>query len=150
MFQGASKLSLDAKGRVAMPARYREDIARMCESQLVVTVDRDRCLLVYPKPVWDRIKEELTTLPTADRQVRRLQRLMIGYAEEVTPDSAGRIRITQEQRDFARLGKKVVLIGQGPKFELWDEPTWSGLSDEWCEDEEGTSEPSAALASLSW
>ncbi len=150
MFQGASKLSLDAKGRVAMPARYREDIARMCESQLVVTVDRDRCLLVYPKPVWDRIKEELTTLPTADRQVRRLQRLMIGYAEEVAPDSAGRIRITQEQRDFARLGKKVVLIGQGNKFELWDEPTWSGLSDEWCEDEEGTSEPSAALASLSW
>lgn len=150
MFKGASKLSLDAKGRMAVPARYREDIAQACQGQLVVTVDRDRCLLVYPRPVWERIQDELIALPTADRQVRRLQRLMIGYATDVEPDSVGRIRISQEQRDFARLGNKVILIGQGNKFEVWDEPTWTGLSDDWCDDEQGTSEPSAALASLSW
>ena len=149
MFQGATILSLDAKGRVAIPTRYREDIDELCKGQLVVTVDQDRCLIIYPRPNWLRIQEHLISLPTRERSVRQMKRQMLGLAEDVEPDSAGRIRLTQAQRDFARLGKKVVLIGQGNKFEMWDEATWNGLGDEWVDEEDSPGSPSA-LDDFSW
>ena len=150
MFKGASKMSLDAKGRMAMPARYREDIARICQGQLVISVDQDGCLLIYPQPVWERIQDELVAMPSSDRQVKKLRRLMIGYATDVELDSAGRIRISQEQRDFAKLGPKVILIGQGNKFELWDEEAWISGCDDWCENQAEDNEKSVALAGFSW
>ncbi len=135
MFRGASKVTLDAKGRMAIPTRYRGRLEDRCDNQLVVTVDRDYCLLVYPLPEWEEIERRLVRLPTLDRQVRRLQRLMVGYATEVELDGHGRILLSRELREFAGLDRQAMLIGQGNRFELWDETRWTERRDAWLEEE---------------
>ncbi len=150
MFRGPTKVTLDAKGRLAIPTRYRERIAARCDGHLVVTVDRDYCLLIYPLPDWEEIERKLVRLPALDRKARRLQRLMVGHATEVELDGHGRILLSRELREFAGLEKHAVLIGQGNKFELWDEERWSEKRDSWLEDEEGDALPlSAELETLS-
>jgi MraZ protein len=135
MFRGASKVTLDAKGRMAIPTRYRARLEERCDNQLVVTVDRDYCLLVYPLPEWEEIERRLVRLPTLNRQVRRLQRLMVGYATEVELDGHGRILLSRELREFAGLDRQAMLIGQGNRFELWDETRWTERRDAWLEEE---------------
>jgi len=137
MFRGASKVSLDAKGRLAIPSRYRERIASRAEGHLVATVDRDYCLLIYPLPDWEEIERKLVRLPTLNRQVRRLQRLMVGYATELEMDGHGRILVPRELREFAGLDRSAMLIGQGNKFELWDEERWNTRRDEWLAADDG-------------
>ncbi|WP_405227691.1 division/cell wall cluster transcriptional repressor MraZ [Lentisalinibacter sediminis] len=150
MFRGPTKVTLDAKGRLAIPTRYRERIAARCDGNLVVTVDRDYCLLIYPLPDWEEIERKLVRLPALDRKARRLMRLMVGHATEVELDGHGRILLSKELREFAGLDKHTVLIGQGNKFELWDEERWSEKRDSWLADEEGDELPlSAELESLS-
>lgn len=136
MFRGASKISVDAKGRVAIPTRYRPRIDELCNGQLVVTVDTDYCLLIYPLPEWEDLERRLMRLPALNRQARRLQRLMVGYATEVDLDSHGRILVSKELREFAGLDKQAILIGQGNRFELWDETRWNERRDQWLSDEE--------------
>ncbi len=135
MFRGASKVTLDAKGRMAIPTRYRARLEERCDNQLVVTVDRDYCLLVYPLPEWEEIERRLVRLPTLNRQARRLQRLMVGYATEVELDGHGRILLSRELREFAGLERQAMLIGQGNRFELWDETRWTERRDAWLEEE---------------
>jgi MraZ protein len=135
MFRGASKVTLDAKGRMAIPTRYRARVEERCDNQLVVTVDRDYCLLVYPLPEWEEIERRLVRLPTLNRQARRLQRLMVGYATEVELDGHGRILLSRELREFAGLDRQAMLIGQGNRFELWDETRWTERRDAWLEEE---------------
>jgi MraZ protein len=135
MFRGANKVTLDAKGRMAIPTRYRERIGDLCDGRLVVTVDRDYCLLVYPLPEWEDIEHKLVRLPTLNRQARRLQRLMIGYASEVELDGHGRILLPKELREFGGLTRQAILIGQGNRFELWDETRWNERRDEWLSEE---------------
>ena len=138
MFRGANKVTLDAKGRLAMPARYRDTLVERSEGRLVTTVDRsDRCLLIYPLPDWEEIERKLMRLPTLNKQVRRLQRLMLGYATELEMDGHGRVLLTRELREFAGLDKQAMLIGQGNKFELWSDERWSTRRDEWLADDEG-------------
>ncbi|RLJ18529.1 cell division/cell wall cluster transcriptional repressor MraZ [bacterium endosymbiont of Escarpia laminata] len=139
MFRGVSKLNLDAKGRMAIPTRYRDGLVETCASQLVITGDKDRCLLIYPKPAWLVIEEKLKKLSALSRSARNLQRLYIGYAHETDMDGQGRILLPTELREFASLDKKVALVGQGDKFELWDEAVWSRQLDDWLNkiDEEG-------------
>lgn len=149
LFRGVTNLSLDAKGRVAIPARYRDRLTEAADGRLVVTVDRDGCLLLYPFPEWERIEQALMARPNMDKQVRRLQRLLLGHATECELDSQGRILLPTPLREFARLDKKAVLVGQGNKFELWDEDTWIGQRDAWLREEEESGELSAALESLS-
>jgi len=150
MFRGPNKVTLDAKGRLAIPTRYRERIAARCDGHLVVTVDRDYCLLIYPLPDWEEIERKLVRLPAFDRTARQLQRLMVGHATEVELDGHGRILLSKELREFAGLEKHTVLIGQGNKFELWDEERWNERRDSWLADEEGDKLPlSAELESLS-
>ncbi len=150
MFRGATKVTLDAKGRMAIPTRYRERIAARSDGHLVVTVDRDYCLLIYPLPDWEEIERKLNRLPSFDRKARRLQRLMVGHAHEVELDGHGRILLPRELREFAGLEKHTLLIGQGNKFELWDEERWNDRRDSWLADEEGDELPlSAELESLS-
>ena len=131
MLRGATKVTLDAKGRLAIPTRYRERIASRCDGQLVVTVDKDYCLLLYPLPDWEEIERKLMRLPSLDRRARRLQRLMVGHATEVEVDGHGRILLSRELREFAGLGKQAVLLGQGNRFELWDEERWNETRDGW-------------------
>jgi MraZ protein len=131
MFRGVNQLSLDSKGRLAVPTRYREVLARHCGNQMVVTVDRDNCLLLYPLPDWEEIERKLVKLPSFNKQARRLQRLLVGHATECELDGAGRILVPPPLREFAALSKDVVLIGQGNKFEIWDAQTWNVRRAEW-------------------
>lgn len=149
VFRGVNALTLDAKGRVAMPAKYRERLHAHCDGQLVVTVDRDHCLLVYPLPVWEEIERKLVRLPSFDVQARRLQRLLIGHATECELDGSGRILLPPPLREFAGLERRVVLIGQGNKFELWNEQTWSERRDTWLAASADEEPLSAGLESLS-
>ena len=131
MFRGVTHINLDAKGRIAFPSRYRERLSGLCDGHLVVTVDRDHCLLVYPLPEWEHIEQKLVRLPSLNPTARRLQRLLIGHATECQLDGNGRILLPGPLRSFAALEKRTVLIGQGNKFELWDEDVWTRRRDEW-------------------
>ncbi len=149
-FRGINNLTLDAKGRMAMPSRYRERLLEICGGRIVVTVDRDHCLLVYPLPEWERIEDQLVNLPSLNKQARLLQRLLIGYATECEIDTQGRILLPAMLREFAGLNKKAVLIGQGKKFEIWDEDAWVESQGEWVESvKNGDDELPAALEELS-
>ncbi|MCC6923989.1 MAG: division/cell wall cluster transcriptional repressor MraZ [Nitrosomonas sp.] len=125
MFRGITQLSLDAKGRIAIPAKYRGELVERCSGRLVVTADPSRCLLIYPQPAWEPIEQKLSALPSFNSKTRKLQRLLIGSASDVEMDNAGRILIAPPLRSFASLSKEVVLVGQGEKFELWDEQQWN-------------------------
>ncbi len=148
MFRGATKVTLDAKGRFAIPTRYRERLAALCEGRLVVTVDRDYCLLLYPFPEWEEIERKLVALPSLIKQARRLQRLMVGYATELDIDGHGRILLPRELREFAGLERQAILLGQGNKFELWDEESWNEKRDSWLNADDDVDLP-AELESLS-
>jgi MraZ protein len=124
MFQGATQLNLDSKGRLAIPVRYRDFLLAHCAGALVLTADADGCLLLYPQPEWQQIREKLLSLSALNPQIRALQRLLIGYAESVQIDGAGRLLISPTLRSFATLDKQVMLVGLGNKFELWDEDKW--------------------------
>ena len=130
-FRGINNISVDAKGRMAMPARYRERLLEVCGGRLVVTVDRDHCLLVYPLPEWEISDAKLNEVPSLNKQARLLQRLLIGYATELELDGQGRILLPARLREFANLQKKAILIGQGKKLEIWDEETWDENQEEW-------------------
>jgi MraZ protein len=125
-FRGINNIAMDAKGRMAMPARYRERLLEICGGHLVVTVDPDSCLLVYPLPEWEVIESKLVQLPSFNKRAKSIQRLLIGHATECDMDGQGRILLPTLLRDYASLSKKIVMIGQGKKFELWDEDAWNG------------------------
>ena len=147
-FRGVSNLSLDAKGRIVLPARYRERLLESCAGQLVVTIDTEQpCLLIYPLPEWESIEEKIEALPSFNPVTRRIQRLLIGHATEVEVNAAGRLLLSAPLREYARLERKVVLIGQGKKFELWDETLWNERIETWLDDA-GNSEMPGALAEL--
>src|SRR5579862_6864170 len=150
MFRGAAKITLDDKGRLVLPARYRERVFERSKGALVVTVDRDGdCLLIYPLTDWELVERKLMELPSLHPQARRLQRLMVGYATELTLDGHGRMLLPQELREFARLERHAVLIGQGSRCELWDEARWNERRDVWLKSEAAVSEMPPELGSLS-
>jgi MraZ protein len=149
VFRGVNNITLDAKGRMAMPTRYRERLHERCDGQLVVTVDRDHCLLMYPLPEWEEIERRLVRLPSLNKQARRLQRLLIGHATECQLDANGRVLLPPPLREFASLNRQAVLIGQGNKFELWDEQIWNERRDIWLAEEDDELEMPDELESLS-
>ena len=148
MFRGINPLSLDSKGRLSMPAKYRDRLREECARQLVLTIDRDRCLLIYPLPVWEVVEQKLVQLSSINKQARGLKRLLLGHAEDCQMDGNGRILLPLPLREFAQLDKRVILVGQGNKFELWVEPTWYQLRDQWLNEKDN--ELSADLESLSF
>ena len=148
MFRGATKVTIDAKGRLAIPTRYRDRLTTRSNGQLVVTVDRDYCLLLYPYPDWEEIERKLIRLPSLNKQARRLQRLMVGYATELELDGNGRILLSRELREFADIERQAILKGQENKFELWNDEIWNKKRDTWLSDEEDGN-LSAELESLS-
>lgn len=149
MFRGASKITLDAKGRMAMPTRYRDRLSERSDGRLVVTVDRDYCLLIYPYPDWEEVERKLMRLPSLNAKARKLQRLMVGYATELDLDGHGRILLPRELREFAGLDRQAILIGQGNKFELWDEDSWSAKRDQWLQADDDSVDLPSELESLS-
>ena len=135
MFRGINTVSLDDKGRLAIPARCREvlDISNS-HGQLIVTIDtEERCLLMYPLIFWEDIEKKIESLPSFNYAARRIQRLLIGHATEIALDNQGRILLPQELREYASLKKRAVLVGQGKKIEIWDVKNWSEKRDDWLE-----------------
>jgi len=132
-------LNLDGKGRLAIPTRYRDRLRECCDAQLVITIDPDRCLQIYPMPEWQAFEQTLQKFPKFNSKVRRIKRLLVGHATDVEMDGQGRVVLPPPLREFAGLDKRVVLIGQQEKFELWDEDRWNRNRDLWLEgaDEDG-------------
>jgi MraZ protein len=149
MFRGATKVTLDDKGRMVMPTRYREQIAELAQGRLVVTVDRDQCLLIYPLPEWEPIERKLMSLPSLNAQARKLQRLMVGHATDLELDGHGRLLLPPELREFAKLERHGMLIGQRNRFELWEEARWIERRDVWLKSEGDMTDLPAELDSLS-
>lgn len=136
MFRGINAINIDGKGRLAMPARYRDALGAQEAASFVVTIDTEEtCLLLYPSSEWQIIENNLQKLPSFNAAARRIQRLLIGHATDVELDSNGRLLLPPVLRDYAQLNKHVVLIGQGNKFEIWDETLWQSKRQQWLEDE---------------
>jgi MraZ protein len=126
VFRGLSQLSLDAKGRLSLPSRYRERLQSYCHGELVLTVDpTGGCLWLYPLPEWESVEAKVMSLSSFNPETRAVQRLIVGHAHEVCMDGSGRILVPPTLRDFASIEQKVALVGQMNKFELWDEATWA-------------------------
>jgi len=123
MVRGVTALVLDAKGRLAISSKHRDALAGTA-GQLVITADPSRCLMLYPRAAWEPIQAHLMALSSFDARIRSLQRLLVGHADDVEVDAAGRILVPPELRRYASLDKRVVLVGQGRKLELWDEAQW--------------------------
>lgn len=149
LLRGITNINLDTKGRLAVPTRYRENLEESCKGNLIVTVESNHCLLIYPIHEWEEIERQLVKLPTFNENTRKLQRLLMGHATDVVMDGSGRVLIPQPLRDFANLDKRVVLLGQGNKFELWDEQHWTESRDEWVSGNNDSLSLPAGVESLS-
>jgi MraZ protein len=123
MFQGETSITLDDKGRVAIPAAYRELVAQACGNRLVVTYNpfEHGCLWIFPLAEWERVRDEVNRLPSVKAVHRNLQMKLIGAAAHVEPDGNGRVQLPGSQRAATGIEKRAVLLGMGNKFELWGE-----------------------------
>jgi len=130
LFRGIANLNLDAKGRLAIPARYRDALQQQCEGQLIITINNEeRCLWMYPLDVWEDIEDKLVKLPSLSPRAQRLKRLLIGHATDCELDASGRVLLPTPLREHGGLAKKVTLVGQGNKFEIWDEELWNAQTE---------------------
>ena len=129
MFQGAAALSLDAKGRLAIPARHRDALAAASAGQLVLTAHPHRCLLLYPQAAWEPIRDKVLAASSFNPQSAGIKRLLVGNARDESLDSAGRLLVAPELRRFAGLEKQVWLVGQGSHFEIWSDEGWQQQQD---------------------
>ncbi|MDB5746736.1 MAG: transcriptional regulator MraZ [Massilia sp.] len=117
MFQGASAINLDAKGRMSIPAKHRDALALQCEGRLTLTRHPHGCLLFFPRPVWETHRDQIAAWPMS---ARAWQRIFLGNACDVEMDSAGRVLISPELRSVVGLEKEVMMLGMGTHFEIWD------------------------------
>ena len=136
MFRGTHRHSLDSKGRMNVPARFRDWLIAHCDGQLVVTIDAqsqkgERCLVAYPLPTWERVERRIAELPSNNPAARQSQRLFVGQSEELRLDAQARILLSPNLRKFAELDKELVLVGQIDKFEIWDAARWDACQETW-------------------
>ena len=125
MFRGVSYVTIDAKGRMAVPVRYREQLSQLCNGEVVVTIDtEENCLMLYPLPAWNDVERKIEALPTFNKAARRIQRLLIGHATDIQMDRSGRLLLPAPLREYALMEKKLVLLGQINKIEIWSESHW--------------------------
>ena len=154
MFRGAAAINIDAKGRIAMPIRFRDLLLGRSEPsinpQLVVTIDTEEpCLLIYPLAEWDLIQRKLERLPSFNPTARRIQRLLIGHATDLELDANGRILLPALLREYAQLDRKIMLLGQGKKIELWSESLWNARRETYLQANSNTEELPELLHQLS-
>ncbi len=150
VFRGFSSVSIDAKGRMAVPARHRELLDARGVNTLILTLSPwDSCLWAYPLTAWDEIDDKLNALPAADAESRMAKRVMLGHATDCVLDAQGRVLVPQELRDLAGISRRAVVLGQGNKFEVWDEDAWGRRREEWLQTVAAGGNPSSTmLASL--
>lgn len=116
-FKGGPVLTLDGKGRITVPSRWRDVLMSAVAGQLMVSKSHVRCLSLFPRPVWDQFEDRLNALPASADGLRRLY---IGSATEAVIDGASRVLLPPELRTWAGLEREVVFMGLGNRFELWD------------------------------
>lgn len=123
MFQGETAITVDDKGRLAIPTSYRELVAGACANKLVITYNpfETGCLWIFPYSEWEKVRDQVNALPTVKAVHRALQMKLVGAAAVVEPDGAARVLLPSSQRSAAGIEKKAVLLGMGNKFELWSE-----------------------------
>lgn len=132
MFRGLNTVNLDAKGRLAVPMKYRQLLVDLCAGRLVATIDtEERCLLIYPVDEWEIIQTKIEALPSFNPSARRIQRLLIGHATDIELDANGRILLSQPLREYAQLEKETILLGQGKKLELWSKDLWNSRREDY-------------------
>ena len=151
MFRGQSTISVDAKGRLAVPTRFRELVATLPSQELVITLNPwDLALWLYPVAEWLIIETKLAALSDFDRQSRRTKQIMRGYAADCVCDGQGRVLLPPQLREIAGIDRQVTLLGQGNKLEIWDQAAWQTERDKWLRDvADGADASSAGLESLS-
>ncbi len=150
MFRGLQTINLDAKGRLAIPTKYRDTLATLCGGHLVATIDtEEHCLLLYPLNEWEPIQAQIEALPSFNPAARRIQRLLIGHATDLELDGSGRVLLPPSLREYASLDKEVVLVGQGKKLELWSRALWDSRRDEYLDMVSQPEQLPAELLSLS-
>ena len=146
MFKGIHNINLDGKGRLTIPTKYRNTISDQSNGNMVVTIDsEEKCLLLYPATIFSNIESKINDLPSFTKNTRRIQRLLIGHAEDLELDSSGRILLPKPLRLVAEMSKKVTLIGQGQKFEIWSDDIWNNKVNKWRSEE--TDESSESVLS---
>src|SRR5262245_14619450 len=118
-FHGAAVITLDAKGRVAIPTRHRSAL-----KSLVLTAHPDGCVLIYPAAEWEPVRAKVELFPSFDAKASWWKRLLIGFEEHVTQDGSGRILLPPALRQHAKLERDAMMVGQGHYFELWDAGVW--------------------------
>lgn len=149
MYRGISSINLDVKGRLAIPTRYREELQESCERQMIVTValnerclGEEGCLWLYPLPEWEKLELTISKQPSTNKAAGNLRRFLIGNASECEMDAQGRLLLPEKLRKFAGMDKRIVLIGQLNKFEIWNEAAWDNKESQWVngDDTEGLEE----------
>lgn len=126
MFRGSNEVSMDAKGRMPIPARYRDELTSEHQGRLVATIDiENACLFIYPRSEWEEIETKIARMPTFKKETRMLQHLLIGHARDLELDGSGRILIPPELRSYAKLNNKLMLVGQSHRLELWSLENWN-------------------------
>jgi MraZ protein len=123
MFQGETAITIDDKGRLAIPTSYRDLVAGACGNRLVITYNPfdSGCLYLYPHAVWEKVRDQVNALPRTKSISRQMQLKLVGAATFVEPDGSGRISIPASHRSACAIEKMAVLLGMGDKFELWSE-----------------------------
>ena len=151
MFRGANALNLDTKGRLAIPSRYRDALLQRCDGQLVVTVNnnKEHCLWMYPLDEWVQVEQKVVNLPSFDPNHQKLKRFLIGYASEVEIDKSGRVLLPAPLREFAMMTKGIYLVGQGNKFEIWNEELWVARCSQWLQEDMDMEKISVEMEQLS-
>lgn len=146
-YRGASNITMDSKGRLAIPSRYRNALKDSCQGALFLTASYSGCILIYPHDEWLAAEQQICQFPTLNKSLSHIRRLMIGFATESEMDAQGRVLIPNPLRDYAQIKTQAMLLGQGEKFELWDPNRWDkecqskaeedlyaqGISDEFAE-----------------
>jgi len=142
VFFGETAINLDAKGRLAVPKRYRDDLKEQCENRLVLTYSAfdSGVLWLYLEKEWQRVRDEVMALPSLNANHRSLQRRLVGSATAVEPDGTGRILLPPSLREVAGLQKHVVMLGMGSRFEIWEEDVLNQKRDEMNLDETASAE----------
>ena len=136
MFRGITNATLDGKGRMALPTRHRDAVQVAADGKMVATIDmREACLLLYPLPEWEVVQRKLEGLSNINAKPRLLQRLLIGHATDLELDANGRILLPGLLREYAALEKKLVLVGQGNKIEIWSATHWQERMQKWLQED---------------
>ncbi len=130
MFRGSFEHTVDSKGRVSVPSKFREIISDRYEGKLVLAMDYDRCLTVYPLEEWEKLEEKIRSLPTMKKEVRDFMRFLLASATECELDKQGRVLITPAHRQHAGITKNVTLVGIIDKIEIWDSKAWEARNTE--------------------